>query len=137
MTRTRVVVNTSLFFLVAIAFGCLEGSGMITWGPPDLWVFHARWHIPMAVIFLTVAYLSGCLVHFPAAIIFEDATYWVASRLLWHGPELAPDSWVSMSLGGFTDLGAYIPWMYVILLGVWGISLFSFWAYRELSAMHE
>jgi hypothetical protein len=137
MTRTRVVVNTSLFFLVAVAFGVIEGSGHVKWGPPNFGPFVAEWHIPMAVLMLATAYLSNCLVHIPAWVLLEDMTYWVASRFIWGGPELAPDSWVSMSLGGFTDLGAYIPWMYVILAGLWGISLLSFWAYRELSVMHE
>jgi hypothetical protein len=137
MTRTRVVVNTSLFFLVAVAFGVIEGSGHVKWGAPNFGPFVAEWHIPMAVLMLATAYLSDYPIHIPLWVLLEDMTYWVASRFIWNGPELTPDSWVSMSLGGFTVFGVYLPWMYVILFGLWGICIGVRWLYRCVCIMHE
>jgi hypothetical protein len=91
----------------------------------------------MAVLMLATAHLSDCLVHIPAWVLLEDMTYWVASHLIWSGPDLAPDSWVSMSLGGFTLFGVYLPWMYVILFGVWGICIGVRYLYRRICIMHD
>ena len=130
MTRNITIRNTILFFLVAVAFGCIEGSGHVNWGPPNLFGFIiAEWHIPMAVILLVIAYLTGCLQHIPAWIICEDMAYWVFSQLIWSGPELVKSSWISIGLSGMTVAGLYLPWTYVLLLGLWGIFVFIRWSY--------
>jgi len=122
MTRAQTIRDTLLFFLVAVCFGCIEGSGHVNWGAPNLFgLLIAEWHIPMAVVLLVVAYKTDCLPHIPAWIIVEDMMYWVFSQLIWDGPELAKSSWISMALSGPTVFGLYLPWTYVLLLGLWGV----------------
>ena len=124
MTKRQVIVNTLAFFIVAACFGCIEGSGHVHWGPPNLFgLLIAEWHIPMFVIMLVTGYLTSCLVHALAWVLVEDLTYWVASHFLWGNPDLAAESWVSFSLGGFDLFGVYLPWTYVLLFIAWLIVL--------------
>lgn len=131
-SRTTTIVNTLTFFVVAACFGCMEGSGLIRWGPPNLFgLLHAQWHLPMATVMVLTAWKNGCFVHVPGWIWFEDVAYWVFSQFIWDSPELAKSSWISMGLSGVTVEGLYLPWTYFLLLVLWGLFILARLAYRS------
>jgi hypothetical protein len=65
---------------------------------------------------LILAYSLKCVVHIPAWMLVEDIAFWIFT-----GRALEALSWVSMGMGGFVLFGQYLPWTYVLLLGLWGV----------------
>lgn len=98
----------------AVCFGILEGGGHVTFGPPNLWIFVAEWHIPMAVVMICGLLGWRQWQMFPGWILLEDITYWLAS-----GKLLEESSWISFGWGGLHFWGMYLPWLYVALLAFW------------------
>jgi hypothetical protein len=129
----RTIRNILFFFASAVLFGLLEGGGHVTFGPPTLFgLLVANWHLPMAGLLLILAIGLDTVVFIPLWVLLEDMAYWIFS-----GHELATSSWISMSLGGFYLFGIYLPWTYVLLVGLWGVFLLVRFSYRIVAIKFE
>ena len=76
---------------------------------------HFSWyHIKMGALFLLVTFILDCnWWMFPLMILVEDITFFVFGPI-----KLNKDSWVVWELGGIDFKIFYLPYMYLILVGL-------------------
>jgi len=92
------------------------------WQPPDnnslFGYFSLKYHLPLAVAWLSVCILSGYWWLFPGMCQIQDAFYFAFNRK----DDIDAKDWVTAGLGGFYVGKQYIPFTYVALwLGSLGL----------------
>ena len=125
MTRARLIRNICLFLGSAVIYGLIEANH-VSFGPPTLFhMFILNYHVPMALLVVILATGLERFQDIPLWILIEDMAFWIFS-----GQELAKNSWISMGLSGVTVDVFYLPWMYILLLGLWGVFVAIRWVYH-------
>lgn len=127
MTRALTIRGVLLFLASAVLYGLIEATH-VKFGEPTLFHFFiANYHLPMAGIMVILAIGLDRLQDIPLWVMIEDMSFWIFS-----GQELAKSSWISIGLSGMTVAGLYLPWTYVLLVGLWGIFVFIRWSYGRV-----
>ena len=133
---TKHIRNIGLFLISAILYGQIEAfifnHGFHTGAMDFFHLLKAGYHLPMAGLMLIVAWATDAWVFIPLWVLLEDICFWIYT-----GQELTRSSWVSMGFGGFVVFGAYLPWTYVGLLGLFGVFLFLRWVANQISFKFE
>ena len=112
-----------LLMLWSIQYGLLEQwikrQGFRTRSKKILKYF-SIYHLMMFGLFLMtigIAGFKGNIKCLPLMILVEDISYFT-----FHPNQiLEEDSWVNFGLGGFRIIGKWIPWTYIILVGLFAL----------------
>ena len=109
-----------LLMLWSIQYGLLEQwikrQGFRTRSKKILKYFSIYHLMLLGLFFMTIgiAGFKGNIKYLPLMILVEDISYFS-----FHPDQtLEEDSWVNFGLGGFRIIGKWIPWTYIILVGL-------------------
>ena len=111
-------MNYIILAAIAILYGFLEQwikrNGFSDKGYHIFGKISAHYHIPMLAMWLLTCHLAGAWWAVGAFAVLEDMAYF-----FFH-PEDTLDSgdWVNFSLGGFRLFGRWIPWTYILGIGL-------------------
>jgi hypothetical protein len=73
-----------------------------------------RHHIPMVLGIAIACTAAGVWWFTPLFLVFEDAAYFLFNP----NDDLDPHDWIARGLGGFSIAKYFIPWIYVVGIGV-------------------
>ena len=118
-------MNIPLLVLIAVLFGYIEQytyrNGFATGGPRLFNWLSIPYHVPLGALWLSTCILAGAWWFFPAFCVVQD---WAWFRFHPHDT-LDPGDWVNAKLGGFYVFRAWIPYTYLIGVGL-SIGLYYF-----------